>query len=115
MSKIEYTAKVDALLAHAHDFTEQDFTDLAVAAADQAGLSATEQAVLRALLAPKCSDCGGPIDNYGAIERDEVMSPSAGLCEDCHAINVRVAKRDRAERIREGRGDYLRDQRKDGF
>lgn len=43
--RIDYTEKVDALLAHAASlgFTEEDFADLALAAADQAGVSARAQ------------------------------------------------------------------------
>lgn len=45
MPKIDYTAKVDALLAHAAKlgFTERDFADLVIAAADQAGAAPNVQ------------------------------------------------------------------------
>lgn len=45
MTRPQYTPPVDALLAHAASlgFTEQDFADLALAAADQAGADGEEQ------------------------------------------------------------------------
>lgn len=48
----DYTAKVDALFAHAAKlgFTEQDFADLAVAAADQAGADLADQRHIAQLL-----------------------------------------------------------------
>lgn len=38
-----YSPKVDALLAHARDFTAEDYRTLALAALDQAGVSAHTQ------------------------------------------------------------------------
>jgi hypothetical protein len=48
----DYTDKVDALLRHATSlgFTEQDFADLALAAADQSGTSVKEQRKIAAIL-----------------------------------------------------------------
>jgi hypothetical protein len=45
---MNYTAKIDQLLAVATQlgFTEQDFADLALAAADQSGATTTEQACI---------------------------------------------------------------------
>lgn len=53
MKKPDYTAKVDALLAHAAElgFSEDDFADLAVAAADQSGLDARGVKAVKVLVA----------------------------------------------------------------
>ena len=55
MSKIDYTAKVDALLEHATalGFTAQDFADLVLAAADQAGASREEQDQIARVVLPR--------------------------------------------------------------
>ena len=42
--------KIDKILDACHDFTERDFADLALAAADQSGLNLTGQRILRAML-----------------------------------------------------------------
>lgn len=60
----DYTDKIDALLEHATSlgFTEQDFAELAIAAADQSGASIDEQAQIELILGlalDECADCGG--------------------------------------------------------
>lgn len=114
-NKIDYTPKVDALLEHcaALGFTERDFADLAVAAADQAGMSAKDGVDLRAMLAMDCENCTQPIGAYRPTDEDQKTAPAAGLCEECHQLDVRLMDAQRAEEIREGRGDYMRDQQKD--
>lgn len=64
------------------------------------------------LSAAPCSCCGHPIDGYEPTARDANLAPAAGLCEQCHAADVSRAKRERADAIRDGRGDYLRDQQR---
>ncbi|MGN6107828.1 MAG: hypothetical protein ACTHU0_22160 [Kofleriaceae bacterium] len=46
----EYTDKIDALLRHARGWSAEEFADLAIAAADQAGADAGQQATMKALL-----------------------------------------------------------------
>ncbi len=75
-SKPDYTAKVDALLdGHISidsSWTTSDFAELAIAAADQAGLSAKEQSKLRDLLAPdECSGCGASEQSECTCGHDE--------------------------------------------
>jgi hypothetical protein len=50
-----------------------DFAELAILAADQAGMSADDQSDLRATLIPPCVECLQPTDGY-----------SDDLCECCH-------------------------------
>lgn len=47
---VQYTAKVDAALDACRDFSKNDFFELAMAALDQAGLSARAQDDLRVSL-----------------------------------------------------------------
>lgn len=60
----------------------------------------------------RCTECDRSRDGYVPTAADAKLAPSDGLCEACHADHVRAAKRDRADAIREGRGDYLRDMQK---
>jgi hypothetical protein len=59
------SAKVEALLdVEANGWTEREFLDLAIAALDQAGVSATTQRKVRALLPGVC-DCDHLCDDDG--------------------------------------------------
>lgn len=60
----DYTDKIDALLSLATElgFTEQDFAELAIAAADQAGADADQQheiEIVLGLALDECANCGG--------------------------------------------------------
>lgn len=65
---MSYTQKVDQLLKVATElsFTEADFADLALAAADQSGVTVAEQASIDSALGiryfppdwPRCPSCG---------------------------------------------------------
>lgn len=89
----EYTNKVDILMRHAASlgFTELTFAHLCIAAADQAGMDEDEQSDLKNKLI--CSVCERAIGNYGATAKDEKVTPSAGLCEECHCDAVKAEKR----------------------
>lgn len=79
-----------------------DFAELAILAADQAGMSADDQDDLRRTLIPPCVECLQPTGGYS----DE-------LCECCHDELARAAARQARLDAYEGRGDYERDMRKD--
>lgn len=67
-----------------------------------------------------CDDEGTQLDNDGLCPRClacvlcDRPRVTAKHCEECDAEIVRGAARRKREAIREGRGDYLRDQAKDG-
>lgn len=104
--------------------TEVEFAELAVLAADQAGMSGDAQTELRnKLLEPfECSDCGEVHgercpwrDTCGECLRNDMEMHAERLCVDCHDDQVKLALRQAAEDAREGYGDYLRDQQKDNW
>lgn len=89
-----------------------DFAELAILAADQAGISEDDQQELRDKLT--CQWCQGAIDGYVPSAKDAKIASADRLCEECHADDVRKALKRRARDEHEARGDYLRDQQKDG-
>lgn len=88
---MSYTPKIDKLLTVATDlgFTEQDFADLALAAADQSGATVTEQKSIAKVLGiqpwserqtgsiyppgwPRCPSCGDhALDGHATCGRVE--------------------------------------------
>jgi hypothetical protein len=63
-----------------------DFAELAILAADQAGMSADDQADLRRTLLPECEFCDAP-----AVENTQ-------HCEDCGEVTARGARMTERER-----------------
>ena len=62
----EYTTKIDRLFAFATTlgFTEQDFADLAIAAADQSGATKDEQDRIASILCPPAYRDDPPTEPY---------------------------------------------------
>lgn len=60
----------------------------------------------------RCRDCLATTTDYEASPRDEKVTPSAGLCEECHMAEVRAVRRERVRLVEEGRGDWERDARR---
>lgn len=89
--------KIEQALAMLTGAPASDFAELAILAADQAGMSAEEQSDLRRTLMPECEYCNEP-----AVEN--------GHCEDCGEEIASAAKRQSREDAREAYGDYLRDE-----
>lgn len=60
-----------------------------------------------------CQYCGRPSDDYEATAKDAATVSAERLCEECHASAVRAVEMDRRDAMREGYGDWLRDEGKD--
>lgn len=104
--------KIEQALALLTGCPASDFAELAVLAADQAGMSLAMQHDLRRDLALECARCARPSEGYTIVS---MSGASIGpLCEECHDSVVASGRRQKHEAIEEGRGDYMRDQRKDG-
>lgn len=103
--------KIEQALSLLTGCPASDFAELAILAADQAGLSEDDQTELRGKLL--CSICERSIGNYEPTAKDAKLSPAAGLCEECHTDATRVVRRDLARERREEYGDGMRDAQKD--
>jgi hypothetical protein len=80
----DYSPKINSLLSHATGWTPEDFAKLAIAAADQAGMSGDDQAELRSMLS--CRVC-------------HELAHTDGLCLECEE-RQHVAKRAKTDRAR---------------
>lgn len=118
----DYTPRIDLVLTLAQhlSFTTGDFAALAVAAADQAGMSAADQQTLARQLAP-CGNCGEHsaitpcawAETCGECDRHGEDMAKERMCEECAAVMMKAAKSEMRRLADEGRGDWARDCQKD--
>ena len=119
-----YSPRVEAAFAAVDGWTLQDFIDLALAAADQAGASVLEQAAIAKILYAKkaacvrCDEVDEPLDAAGLCPRClfcvDCQEPRDGddpeRCERCHDEHVERERHEKAYDALADYGDYLRDE-----
>lgn len=106
--------KIEQALALLTGCPASDFAELAILAADQAGMSDGDQQDMRATLFPSCTNCGEQIDGYvPTAKARKLVNDKGSFCETCHQGAIESVCRQRRQDIEDARGDYMRDQQKD--
>ena len=88
--------KIEQALSLLAGCPASDFAELAILAADQAGMSEGDQQELRATLFPSCTNCGEKIGDYEPTAKDrKLVNDKGSFCEECHRDAIESVRRQR--------------------